>query len=332
MALLFMDGFDTLSANAPLSAKGWSQSYSTSDTGRFGGRAVTVGTGLAASVTIANTQTVILGFAYKHTTATVGAYLLIRFRDGATTQLELQIDSTSIRAYRGAGTTLLATGSATVAASAWTSLEIKLMVADSGSIVVKLDGVTVLSFSGDTQSNSSAYCNTVLLAGTSSASIGALDDLFLLDTTGSAPLNDYIGDVRVSTLFPTSDSSVAFTPASGGSNYLMVDDGATVDGDTTYASGSSVGDKDLMGFEDLSFTPATVHAVRVGSVARKTDAGVRSLCAVAKSGATELDGTGVGLSTSYAVIGHTYLVDPATSTTWTASAVNSLVAGYKVTV
>jgi hypothetical protein len=71
-------------------------------------------------------------------------------------------------------------------------------------------------------------------------------------------------------------------------------------------------------------------AVQVTTVARKDDAGSRSLRAVPKSGATTANGATRVLSTSYGVYDERFEVDPATGAAWTKLGLDTLQADVEV--
>ena len=71
-------------------------------------------------------------------------------------------------------------------------------------------------------------------------------------------------------------------------------------------------------------------AVQLATVARKDDAGSRSLRAVLKSGATTANGATRVLGTSYALYDDRFEVDPATGAAWTKVGVDALEAGVEV--
>jgi hypothetical protein len=70
--------------------------------------------------------------------------------------------------------------------------------------------------------------------------------------------------------------------------------------------------------------------VQVATIARKDDAGGRSLRAVLKSGATTANGATRVLGTSYAVHEDRFEVNPATGAVWTKAGVDALQAGVEV--
>ena len=94
--------------------------------------------------------------------------------------------------------------------------------------------------------------------------------------------------------------------------------------DASYVESGTVGHKDLYAYQDLTGTPAAIMAVQVATVARKDDAGSRSLRAVLKSGATTANGATRVLGTSYALHDDRFEVDPATGAAWTKAGVDAL--------
>ena len=146
--------------------------------------------------------------------------------------------------------------------------------------------------------------------------------------TGGGRNDDFLGDVKVVTLRPNADTAQAdFTPSAGSAHYSLVAEAPDDDGDASYVESGTVGHKDLYGYQDLTGTPAAIMAVQVATVARKDDAGSRSLRAVLKSGATTANGATRVLGTSYALYDDRFEVDPATEAAWTKAGVDALQAG-----
>ena len=73
-----------------------------------------------------------------------------------------------------------------------------------------------------------------------------------------------------------------------------------------------------------------LNAMQLATVARKDDAGSRSLRAVLKSGATAANGATRVRGTSYVVDDARFEVDPATDAAWTKAAVDGMQAGTEV--
>src|SRR6266511_2408172 len=108
-------------------------------------------------------------------------------------------------------------------------------------------------------------------------------------------------------------------------------DEAAEDGDTSYVYDSTNGHEDLYDLDHLAATPTSIIAVQSRMFAKKSDSGARNGQIRVKSGATEVGGTDTALSTTYTWLNRVDAVDPNTSAAWTASAVNALQVGPKVT-
>ena len=211
--------------------------------------------------------------------------------------------------------------------------EIKFELGEVGSYELRVDGVTIHSQTGVNMNELGAVGIRVLIGNSNTGSTAGtrIDDFYLLDDTGSAPYNTFLGAVHVERLYPSSaGSSAGFTPLSG-SNHENVDEEGQGDGDTSYNSTSSTGDKDLFNMGDLqNVNGGSVLAVRQVTQARKdASEDTINLTPVIKSGATEIDGDQRALLTGYDYVRKDYTANPTTSSAWTESEVNSLEAGYK---
>ena len=297
---------------------------------RTGSHACDVGVG-ALGKALPNLATVVCGAACNLTaTPATTPRVIIRLRDGSTVQLSVTVEAdNSIGVRRGdhTGALLAQSSPCKIGAGAWHFVELKATIHNSaGSVQVRLNGVTVVAVTGlDTQNTSNAYATEIQFWQ------GYIDDLYVLDTTGSAPHNDFLGDVRVRTLYPDgAGSSTQWTP-SAGSNYQNVDETGTADGDTTYNSSSTAAQKDLFTFSNLPDASGTVYAVQERWKARKDDGGTREARSVVKSGATTNSGQTEALGSSYVgYIGDIHSVNPDTAAAWTISEVNAVEAGYEL--
>lgn len=107
-----------------------------------------------------------------------------------------------------------------------------------------------------------------------------------------------IPEGRVAPKFPDSDISVTWTPLSGPTNALMIDE-VTCDSDVTYISSLVEGNIDEYGFGVLGFSPDKIHAVQVTYGARKDDAATRVIGCNLKLGAASSPMNPGFLSTDY---------------------------------
>lgn len=164
-------------------------------------------------------------------------------------------------------------GNAAPAITADSHIEAKLFSdAVNGSITVKVNGVTVIDETGLNTGGQDII--GITLAG-SDTTTTRFDNIYLSD--------DLEGELISVLRVPEADDAVQFTPSAGADNYAMVDEAAQ-DGDSTYVESDTVADEDIYAFEDIS-SDYVVKAVTLVTVARKDDAGLRALQAVAVEGA-----------------------------------------------
>ena len=174
MAILFADGFDLATSTDTIASKGWQfgtyqnvdaaystegrsgncikWTHNTADTWRQSGVSVGVGN---------NTGTGWCQFAYKtlnisNIASTIqNAFFFGIGQSGFSSFLCLCITSAGIPYLVRIDTddnnpTLLATASSGLSNNTWAYLECKWTIANSGSFLLKINGVTVINFSGDT--------------------------------------------------------------------------------------------------------------------------------------------------------------------------------------
>ena len=93
----------------------------------------------------------------------------------------------------------------------WAILELKATIADSGGLVeLRLDGASVLTFTGDTRNAGTAEIAMIRFSNHHISSGNRhtlrLDDVYFCDTSGGRNDN-FLGDVRVVTLRPNADTA-----------------------------------------------------------------------------------------------------------------------------
>ena len=338
MALLFMDGFDVADYGAKYTIINSGGGYTSTTSTRFGsGRAVQRSYNSTGELwrTVPAATTVICGFAFMYTNNYTGfpASLLVLSGDNSVTDhISIVTGDTpnTLWARRGSTTLFTATN---IAVNVWHHLELKVtMSATAGSVELRIDGVPVGMFSGNTKNGgTNSTIDTVKLGGSGNNTSITItrDDLYVLDDTGAAPYNNFLGDVRVYSLSPTgAGSSTQWTPDAG-SNYAEVNE--IPYSAANYVQSNTSGQRDTYALADL---PAggvtTIYGVQNNIIAKRTDAGAIAVKPVLKSGATIAYGTGVSLPTSDMILTDVRAIDPATSAPWTISGVNALEAGMEV--
>jgi hypothetical protein len=242
--------------------------------------------------------------------------------------LELGSDG-KIRLRLGAssGAVIDTSVSAPLVANSWNAIEWKILVSNSGTYTVKVNGVQVLNGSADTQNQ--AATSAVALIDFVLGSFGGMDDVYMLDSTGSAN-NDFIGDCKVEclTVQTGNGSNVGLTPSTGTDHGALVDELPAND-DTDYNFSATVGAKDTYAFTNVA-TVGSIKAVQVSARAKKTDVATKELALVTRMGTTDYDGATQTLSTSYAQFQQIWAKRPSDNADWTISDVNAAEFGVKV--
>jgi hypothetical protein len=349
MAVILIDGFDVY--NGTGTANGLRSKWVplgdalnlSMITGRFGGQALQVvgdaggqhlvGRGFTAATSFS------FGFAVN--TEVTNSYssgaIIAHLTSGSTPMLGVVLGSTNkLRAVRNSSDTVTWTVLGTAANSlsaGWHYVECEITVDDTAGVFnVYVDGAAVISLSSvDTRNGTPTQCDTLYFGvGTPFGGVGTpptadFDDFYLTNVATK------LGERRVETLYATADVAQGFARSAGSANYSLVNE-LHSDGDTTYVQGSNVGDVDTYSFGSLSSTPISIDAVQISAFARKTDAATRDIALQVKSGATTSDGSNFALASSYGKFERLLTTDPNTSAGWTASAVNALQAGPKVTI
>ncbi|MEI8032783.1 MAG: hypothetical protein WCH05_05525 [Chlorobiaceae bacterium] len=146
-----------------------------------------------------------------------------------------------------------------------------------------------------------------------------------------------------SATYPTAPTTFSWSGAtSSSSNSPMIDYTITAtnygevqedDADTvTYNSTSTLNNQDLFGVGPSMSTGVTVYAVQVTGSYKKDDANTRSVANLIKSSTTQVQGSDMALNADYKYQGDLFVLNPATSSEWSAAEVNAAKIGYKVTV
>lgn len=179
-------------------------------------------------------QTFICGFRYKTHSGNVEGKSIILFMDNTvsgstlgstgTIQCRLNVDNVTGRLNftRGdASQTILGWGTTVLVPDSWYFIEIKVTIASgvSGSVEVRLAGdptPEILLTGVNTQTTANAWLNQIAVLSELAAYNAdiVVDDLYACDTTGPAPFNDFLGVIRIETLYPTNIVSVQWTPKS----------------------------------------------------------------------------------------------------------------------
>jgi hypothetical protein len=339
MTFLFCDGFDKYAADTDLAIRGWTIGSTAATAfnatgGAFGGGALDLGnTTLTYALAAAETE-VVFGFRMKAAALPAADREILRFLSTANNRniiVKLNTDG-SFGAYQDA--TLRGTESAAVIeAGEWYRVEARAKsgsAASGANCTIEVNGVEVLGVDANfLVSFGTANVGSVVTLGASDLTL-TLDDVTLVNTSGSAPWNTFLGDVAIATLTPTAEGDASdFTPSAGADNALMVDETVS-DGDTTYNESSTVNHEDVHVHSDLGASADSIVGVVINAVAKDEGGIGRGLKLTAKSGTTTGRSDEIALSTAYAFYQKLFEDNPDTTSAWTPSEVNGAQFGYQV--
>lgn len=255
-------------------------------------------------------------------------YRIVDFRLGGSTSCRLEVTEFGRLRLNVGTATVIGSSTIILKRSDWYYIELQWAPDPANSVgTVRVDGVDEISVSGVASDAGESTIDTFILTGLDSR----VDDLYVLDDTGGS-FNTFLGDVFVTTLRPTADSSPNdFTPSSGIDNYAMVDDTGGPDDDSTYVESDVVNATDFYDVEDLTLSPTTVHAVATTATWKKDDGGARTSSTKIRSNGTVNTGSAFTLDTSYDKHQDIFTVDPDGGGAWSETSVNNVEIGHEVT-
>ena len=292
--------------------------------GRYAGQAIKLssmmgGLSIARSgITLGGATKLFVGFNVKSDSGSGGYAMTLSF--GTNTSLNINHDGSAVLTI--AGTTHAVTLGAI---TGWKNIELVLCPGGSAATQIFVDEVSVYS-----ATETWTYGGTFTWDVTGSATI-AIDDFYVLDnagTTGNARLGK---DARVSTLFPSADTSVEEWSTVGTVNAFDAVDNVPDDA-TKYVKGTTDGQRIVFDFTNLATTPAVVAGVVLSALASNLDGGdERDLKLIVDISGTPTE-VGSVSTPATTVSGHQTILatDPSTSAAWAYAGVNALKAGLKV--
>lgn len=337
MALLLMDGFETAPVLKPGTVS--STGTNTAVTGRDGVGKGCIGAfsgDLNVSVPGAPSALVVgFGVSFKINSFGTPSYAwpTLIATDGTSHLSVNPATNGQLQLRRGAaGGTILATSTQSVLTDTWYFIEMQATIADTGGIcVVRVNGQEWINYTGDTRSGGTSTQFGTVRIGHGNGYVAGLDDLYLLDTTGSAPYNTFLGDVGIKAITPNGNGAASQWVGSDGDsvdNYALVDEQPW--NSTDYVGSDAAGDRDLYACSDLGIS-GTVHAVQVNAYASMSDTGTRSLRTLVRdAGGTVAASPDLALSTSWAAVQGPIRTTDAAGSPWTIASVNSHQYGIEV--
>ncbi len=352
MALQFIDGFDHYSAaGAPAGAsmtQKWDATFFAGamfpdvGTSRFGGQALriesTAGSAWVQKSVITQRDEMIVGFAFlpKATgTHTTKIHFIYDTGDSAVLSLNMSSGGASILTTSGASA---ASAASTLVAGVWQYIEFRVKVDDTvGELEIKRNGVQIANGTSLDTGTTAEVIQSLRIESTSNLQTDHIDDLYLLDTTGSDN-NTFLGDSRISVLYPSANggsNDFTFTGVGVTANFEAVDE-LLIDEDTTYVESGLIGAREDYineDFTDIGVVPTTVHGVQVCNGTLKTDTGtLRFQNEMTIAGTQYTDGTEItATSGEYHISTYIRDTDPSDNAVWTEAKVATTGSGCSIT-
>jgi hypothetical protein len=256
----------------------------------------------------------------------------VYLREAGTTHLDLRFDGSGHITVTRNGT-LLGTGTTALIVGTSYAIQLKFTISDTvGTLDLYVDDVLQFSLTGlDTKNGGTGLVDQFRFGISGNAFTANLSELYINDTTGSAPNNTVWGSYRIQPRRATAAGNYAqWTPLSS-TNVSNIDDTQGNDGDTTYNSDSTPGHRDSFQFGAITPAGGTIPAIMHRIVARKDDAGVRTIAPMQRQGGTDYDGTSQNLTTTYVHYTEVIETNPATAAAYTVAEMRATTPefGYK---
>ncbi len=283
-------------------------------------------------ITLDNQQEWVVGFAFSTTScmSSAAAYPFLTFYDTTNEQvsLRLTVGNRSLALYRGGAYVESSLQTPIQQNSPWAYLEVYAKIDNaSGVITVKLNGVQIYSYSGDTQTTANAYANKIRFSNPQCDAGGSyyIDDIYIAD--GST----FFGPGKVEELHPTSDATPNdWTPSATGSDHYTFIDEKPGDNATTYLADDTTGQEEQFGFSDLPGITTNIQGIQICTQAGVNTAGSLTLQDLCDNGPNQTTHNfTVNNSGTYITEKSIMSTDPDGSA-WTAANLNACTFGIKV--
>ncbi len=313
--------------------------------GRFGSTSFRVGGNafVYLSKTLDSQPTWIIGFAFRITTlAPNNPMHICGLFDGGVNQVTIVVNADLTLSVTRIGTALTNSLTSTtksalsLSLNTWNYIEFLCTINPSisaNTCKVNVNGTTWINLTSaqSTRNTSNSSANQIAIGAVISSNSAAnnLDycDLYVCDGTGSTN-NTFLGDCRVEPRWPLAAGTNTAWLANGGTTVGCVQEIGD-NADTNYISSLTTNDISTFTVPPLSITPSSIFGVQLTHCSRKSDAGLRQIADVIRSGSTNFVGTTINLSPSYQFFPIIYENDPNTSAPWTTTNVNALEIGAK---
>lgn len=204
----------------------------------------------------------------------------------------------------------------TIIANAYNFIEIMFTNSTTvGILQARVNGTQVISFAGNTSKGGS---NTSFILGSKQSLINNnFDDIYILDTTGAAPNNTFLGNGKILTRVPTGDSATpglnqwAFTTPAGSDFANAANIPANAAQNNT---GSSVGQRMMFSFAPI--TQNRCNFLNTWLSAEENTAGACGITPVFRNNNVDQSTTEISMPGSFTYFNQNSVIDPNTGQPW----------------
>lgn len=287
--------------------------------GRFGTGAFAVTNGDGLELSLACGVEASVGFVARITNAPASGQVLLRCMEGSTVHVDLRLNASKHLIATRNGTALAgAEGTTVIAQNIDYVIQFRTKLHDStGTVELWVDDVQQFALGTlDTRNAGTPLLNYFAWAGSGATINMQVSEIYVNDTAGAVN-NGIAGSYRIYCRRPTGAGNYADWTPSASTNVSNVDDAQGNDGDGTYNSDSTAGHRDSFQFGAVPWTSGTIASICHRLVARKDDAGVRSIAPMQRQSGADQDGTTQVVTTAYAGYRQILETNPSTSAAYT---------------
>jgi hypothetical protein len=263
---------------------------------------------------------------------------ILWFVDGGTEQCSLRLQPNGYFAvYRGISTAKLgeSTNFFSYNNSEYLDIELKIGIHNTtGTVELRVNGVVEINLiNQNTRASANNFVNQVRIGRhtQTQAARPYFKHFILMDTTDSV-MNDFIGPVDITSLRSNADDATILDwTANTGTRWQAVNQAIT-DGDTTYVSADTPGDRVLFELTNLPAGVTDVFAVMPQCQIKREQGTTRITKFLMGSGVdTELGSKDLAVGPTYAFRQEPMSVSPFTTDPWDVAEVNGLRLGMEIT-
>ena len=289
MALVYMDGFEHRNKSRYVSTGGTWDFSTTARPGSTYSYDFYATSGQTTTLTfpsLPSSSIYHVGFAFQPSGTTTYPSISLMNDTVAASLLDIAFATSGGKVQtvlkKGAGGTTLLQAGSLITTGSWAHISLTCAVSATGSGTLYIDENEQGSFSNVDIRNNGSKCGGIKFTGTGTGGHYYLDDLYVLDGSGSRN-NVWPGDMSVRTLPVTgAGSSTQWMASPSGSNWDAVEEFGGAGTDFVYTS--TVGNADLYACADLPGSGIYgVSAVQISGNASKSDSGAMSLALLSRA-------------------------------------------------